>query len=149
MKTLYFLSISLLTILAAFATASPSRLFARDEAPIANDRTKTVLTIQRVLEGNGPKVVSATLKLEVKFDQEFFCSANVDGHTLQARGTIHSGPNQFLRAQINFTDTYGAATSSTQSNFLTRPGQPHTLTSLQGPNGSESVEAVVTILESR
>jgi len=135
-----FLPISLLAIVAAAIVDAP----AHADAPIKNDRTKTVLTIQRVVEGNGSKVVAATLQVQVEFDRDFFCSANIDGDSMSAHGIVHKGSNQFFRAELEYSDHKNASNSAVKVNFLTKPGEHHTLTGLNDPRGSEMIEAFIT-----
>ena len=136
-----FLPVSVLAIVAAAIVDAP----AHADAPIKNDRTKTVLTIQRVVEGNGSKVVAATLQVQVEFDRQFFCSANIDGHSMLAHGIVHKGSNQFLRAQLEYSDHKNPSDSAVKVHFLVKPGEHHALGGLNDPHGAETIEAFITV----
>ena len=90
---------------------------------------------------------AATLQVQVKFDQDFFCSADVASHALRAQGIIHSGPNQFPPPELNFFNQNDTSASAAQVPYLAKPGKPHTLTTLQSPHGSETVKAILIVQE--
>ncbi len=136
-----FLPISVLAVFTAGTVSTSAPVEARTAAPIAADQTKTVLTIHRVRAGNGSKVVAATMQVRVEFDREFFCSVNVEGRTLLARGSVHRGSNQTLCVQLEFSDEREGAVSSFKNTFLTQSGEHHTLVGLPD---SDAIEAFVT-----
>ena len=140
MKKHGFLPISVLAILAAATVSASAPDEARTAAPIAADQTKTVLTIRRVPDGNGSKVMAATMQVRVEFDREFFCSVNIEGRTLLARGSVHRGSNQILRVQLEFSDEREGAVYSFKNTFLTQLGERHTLVGLPD---SGAIEAFV------
>ena len=139
MTTHNFLFVSLPAMLAAAVVGAP----ARAQAPIVADQTKTVLTIQRVLDGNGSKVVAATIQVQVEFDRKFFCRADVDGRTLSARGIVRRGTNQFFRAELEFSDRKEGSDSAVKVNFLARAGEHRTLAAMNGSRASERIEAFI------
>ena len=116
---------SALFALAAAAIAVP--LLSGARTPDTAQLPKTYLTIQHTESRNGTDHTDATLQTLVKFDQQFFCSALIDGRTLTARGTVHQGPNDSYRVDVEFQDENSVGTECERSNLILKPDQTQNL----------------------